>query len=125
VAVVLANHRPFYVPGLYYSGRVRGMELLKKADIQKAPEVVVEYRGDDESAFERIRCPLCNWRPLVSSVWSCFAQGTPEPPFDGCGTEWNTFTTRGRCPRCRHQWRWTSCLQCHGWSLHDDWYECG
>jgi hypothetical protein len=101
------------------------MELLKKADIQKTPEVVVEYRGDDESAFERIRCPLCDWRPSASSVWSCLSHGTPEPPFEGCGTVWNTFTTAGRCPGCQHQWRWTSCLRCAGWSPHDDWYECG
>ena len=51
------------------------------------------------------------------------AEDTPEPPFDGCGTSWNTFLTRGRCPGCRHQWQWTSCLRCHGWSLHEDWYE--
>jgi hypothetical protein len=45
--------------------------------------------------------------------------------FDGCGARWNTFTTRGKCPGCRHQWQWTSCLRCLGWSLHEDWYECG
>jgi hypothetical protein len=48
---------------------------------------------------------------------------SPEPPFKGCGTVWNTFLTKGRCPGCSHQWRWTSCLQCQQWSLHDDWYE--
>src|SRR5262245_20048283 len=77
--------------------------------------------GDD--AFSRIRCPLCHWRPSASSMWSCHGQGTPEPPFDGCGTSWNTFDTRGRCPGCSHQWRWTTCLRCQQWSLHEDWYE--
>jgi len=23
----------------------------------------------------------------------------------------------------RTGWRWTSCLRCAGWSLHEDWYE--
>jgi hypothetical protein len=101
------------------------MELLKKADGQVNHEVVIGHAPDDENAFERIRCPLCDWRPSPSSVWCCAAEGTPEPPFDWCGTQWNTFTTQGRCPGCQHRWRWTSCLRCAGWSLHADWYECG
>ena len=101
------------------------MELLKRADVQKTPDAIIGLRPDDEDAFERIRCPLCAWQPTPSSSWCCQGEGTPEPPFDWCLTTWNTFTTRGRCPGCRHQWRWTSCLRCHGWSLHDDWYECG
>jgi hypothetical protein len=101
------------------------MELLKKADVQKTPDVVVGFRPDDEDAFERIRCPLCSWQPTPSSTWRCWGEDTPEPPFNWCRTTWNTFTTHGRCPGCQHQWRWTSCLRCHGWSLHDDWYECG
>ena len=52
-----------------------------------------------------------------------FALDTPEPPFDFCLTSWNTFATHGRCPGCRHQWIWTSCLRCEEWSLHEDWYE--
>ena len=36
--------------------------------------------------------------------------------------EWNTFATRGLCPGCQHQWRYTSCLECAAWSLHEDWY---
>ena len=101
------------------------MELLKKADTQRNPEVVIRYAPDDEKMFERIRCPLCSWRPDSSSMWSCWAEDTPEPPFNWCGTSFNTFLTRGRCPGCQHQWQWTSCLRCHGWSLHEDWYECG
>ncbi len=101
------------------------MELLKKSEVRKNPAVVEGYRPDDEEAFQRIRCPLCHWRPSPSSAWCCVAEGTPEPPFEGCGTEWNTFTTAARCPGCQHQWRWTSCLRCAGWSLHGDWYECG
>jgi hypothetical protein len=96
--------------------------MLKKGP---APGQIVDIdrRLDDEEAFEHIRCPLCGWQPTPSSTWCCEAAGTPEPLFEGCGTTWNTFSTRGRCPGCAHQWRWTSCLRCEGWSLHDAWYE--
>ena len=99
------------------------MLLLRQPDRTNQP-TVIDWAGDAErDAFERIRCPLCQWHPSPSSTWSCFNDDTPEPPFNWCGTSWNTFTTRGRCPGCQHQWRWTSCLSCGGWSLHEDWYE--
>lgn len=79
--------------------------------------------GEDSTDFHRIRCPRCRWQPSASSLWFCADCGFPEYYFGGCGTAWNTFTTRGMCPGCGHQWRWTSCLACHGWSLHEDWYE--
>ena len=87
--------------------------------------------GVDLSELERdgelrgIRCPLCGWCPSASSRWCCDRVASPEPFFEPCGTEWNTFATRGRCPGCGHQWKWTSRLRCGGWSLHDDWYENG
>jgi len=101
------------------------MEFLKRADPQKDVDAVIVPRLDDEDEFEGIRCPLCSWKPSRVDTWRCCGEGTPEPPFEWCGTNWNTFTTGGRCPGCTHQWQWTSCLRCHGWSLHDDWYECG
>lgn len=61
----------------------------------------------------RIRCPGCLWQPTEDSRWQC------EP---SCGEVWNTFDTRGKCPRCSSQWTHTACLSCHGWFLHDDWY---
>jgi hypothetical protein len=78
---------------------------------------------DDEQGFDGIRCPRCHWRPQPSSRWRCDCARTPEPPFDACGTAWNTFSTKGRCPGCSHQWQWTSCLRCGESSLHIDWYE--
>jgi hypothetical protein len=97
--------------------------LLKKPETGRV-EPIERPREDEDDAFERIRCPLCEWRPTASSTWCCYGEDTPEPNFKWCGTQWNTFTTRGRCPGCQHQWKWTSCLHCSGWSLHEDWYEC-
>jgi len=77
----------------------------------------------EEDLFNRVRCPLCGWRPDSTSRWCCDPSVSPEPSFPGCGTIWNTFSTRGQCPGCDHRWRWTSCLSCAGWSLHEDWYE--
>ncbi len=79
--------------------------------------------SEQDEGFGGIRCPLCSWRPSPSSRWCCYCDGTPEPFFEGCGTVWNTFSTRGRCPGCAHQWHWTSCHRCQEWSLHKDWYE--
>jgi len=80
-------------------------------------------KADDEKAeSNRIRCPLCKWQPNARSRWYCVSCDYPEYFYDGCGTTWNTFTTHGRCPGCGHQWRWTSCLVCAGWSRHEEWY---
>ena len=87
------------------------------------PTIIDVPGAHDQEAFNRIRCPLCTWQPSPSSRWCCDCVGTPEPAFEGCGTVWNTFATRGRCPGCHHQWRWTSCLRCEQPSLHVDWYE--
>ena len=76
----------------------------------------------DDTDFSRIRCPLCKWQPDSSSRWFCADCDFPEYFYGGCGAMWNTFETRGLCPRCNHRWRWTSCLRCGGWARHDDWY---
>ena len=91
----------------------------------KLPDQIIEHIAglDEDQPFSGIRCPLCSWRPAPSSRWLCLWIDTPEPFFEACGTEWNTFATQGCCPGCSHQWRWTSCLRCGEWSLHHDWYE--
>lgn len=62
----------------------------------------------------RIRCPKCAWQPKKSDRWFC----------SKCNRGvWNTFDTRGVCPVCKYEWKWTACLSCSQWSLHDDWYE--
>ena len=85
----------------------------------------LRWKDDLDERSSRIRCPLCQWQPSPSSVWACESYGTPEPYFGGCGTMWNTFSTGGKCPGCKHQWQWTSCPNCGEWSLHEDWYEAG
>ena len=95
-----------------------------KQDLSRTRTTTREVAPDEEDAFSRIRCPLCAWRPSPNDRWSCvWTEGSPEPRFPSCGAIWNTFETSGRCPGCLHQWRWTSCLRCAGWSPHDDWYE--
>jgi hypothetical protein len=71
----------------------------------------------------RIRCPVCQWQPKRNSRWYCLAMGAPEFFDGGCGSVWNTFETAGRCPGCKHQWTFTSCLSCGVASRHIDWYE--
>jgi hypothetical protein len=40
----------------------------------------------------------------------------------GCGHVWNTFTTKGVCPKCSFAWEITACLSCKQYSLHKNWY---
>lgn len=77
---------------------------------------------EKERREKRVRCPACKWQPSVSSRWYCGDCPHPEGFFGGCGAFWNTFETNGVCPGCKHQWRWTVCLRCLQWALHDDWY---
>jgi hypothetical protein len=96
--------------------------LLKRESTLDVDTTIDEHL-DTHEGRARVRCPLCVWRPPESSRWCCLRTPSPEGFFGGCGTMWNTFSTRGRCPGCRYQWRWTKCLRCSGWSRHEDWYE--
>lgn len=78
---------------------------------------------DEKPAPKRIRCPRCQWQPNASSRWYCSFSPFIEKFFGGCGTAWNTFDTQGICPGCQHQWKYTCCLSCTEYSLHEDWYE--
>jgi hypothetical protein len=83
----------------------------------------LKQKEKEKNDFNRIRCPHCKWQPKASSLWFCSDCDFPEYFYKSCGTAWNTFNTHGKCPGCQHQWRWTSCLSCSQWSLHEDWYE--
>jgi hypothetical protein len=101
-----------------------GMELwTKQTDDSRAPSILDPPADRLDLSDAGVRCPLCAWRPRPDDLWICADAEAPEYFLGGCGTEWNTFTTRGRCPGCSHQWRWTSCLACEQWSLHEEWYE--
>ena len=95
--------------------------LFQKSTPQEAinPD---QSAADAEKKPPRIRCPECKWKPSATSRWCCGDCAYPEVFFGGCGAEWNTFETAGQCPGCGHQWRWTACLSCFTWSLHEDWY---
>lgn len=97
--------------------------LLKRSPITPPLLDPDSKRLDERRETVRVRCPACGWAPAASSRWICTDTPDPEQFYGGCGTDWNTFTTRGRCPGCDHQWRWTACLSCGSWSLHDAWYE--
>ena len=96
---------------------------LLKGSLSRDADALDRERLDDDSDQGRIRCPVCAWRPTASSRWTCHVGDTPEPPFDACGTVWNTFETRGRCPGCGHQWFWTTCPRCEEASPHQEWYQ--
>jgi hypothetical protein len=94
-------------------------KILLSKDISEKTAETDETKTD----FSRIRCPLCKWQPQKYSRWWCADAGFPEYFYEACGTSWNTFDTRGQCPGCAHQWRWTTCLRCGENSPHEDWYE--
>jgi hypothetical protein len=81
--------------------------------------IIVEKLKETPVDFSRIRCPLCRWQPSASSRWFC----ADDDFHFGCGTDWNTFDTRGICPGCNYQWKWTDCLRCFRSSPHEAWYE--
>lgn len=94
----------------------------KSLEAEDAAEEGALLEEDEGPDFNRIRCPLCRWRPNASSRWACAYCPYPEHFYGGCRAVWNTFDTRGLCPGCGHQWRWTACLSCHQWSPHEEWY---
>ena len=66
-----------------------------------------------------IYCPLCYWHPSAASRWVCTRK------LGGCGTVWNTFDTRGICPKCAWKWEITACPACRKFSAHEAWYHEG
>ena len=106
-----------------FAGLVPGLHAFQRVLPPLVPIILPDDREDDNRT-RRIRCPRCQWVPESSSRWSCLdSRGYPEYFDGGCGTSWNTFQTRGKCPGCSHQWKWTICLACAAWSIHGDWYE--
>ncbi|PTB97265.1 hypothetical protein C9994_03555 [Marivirga lumbricoides] len=59
-----------------------------------------------------IQCPTCEWNPDGEKHWAC-----------SCGHKWNTFKTKGKCPKCKTQWEDTRCPACGKSTPHKDWYK--
>ncbi len=96
--------------------------LLLQKNLDFDESTIKETKDKETKDYPHIRCPKCNWQPKKESLWFCSNCDAPEYFYEACGTAWNTFDTGGKCPGCKHQWRWTSCLSCSQWSLHNDWY---
>ncbi|WP_299158365.1 DUF4272 domain-containing protein [uncultured Tenacibaculum sp.] len=58
------------------------------------------------------QCPTCEWNPDGEKHWAC-----------SCGHKWNTFKTKGKCPKCKTQWKDTNCPGCGKSTAHIDWYK--
>ncbi len=59
-----------------------------------------------------IQCSICEWNPDGEKHWAC-----------SCGHVWNTFKTKGKCPKCKTQWEKTWCPGCGKSTPHKDWYK--
>ena len=59
-----------------------------------------------------IQCTECEWKPDGEKHWGC-----------SCGHVWNTFETKGKCPKCKTQWEDTRCPGCGKTTPHKDWYK--
>ncbi len=59
-----------------------------------------------------IQCSICEWNPDGGIYWTC-----------SCGHRWNTFSTKGKCPKCKTQWEDTRCPGCGKSTPHKDWYK--
>lgn len=59
-----------------------------------------------------VQCPDCEWSPDGDKHWGCT-----------CGHLWNTFETKGKCPKCKTQWEETRCPGCASLTPHKAWYK--
>lgn len=59
-----------------------------------------------------IQCSICEWNPDGGKHWGC-----------SCGHLWNTFKTKGKCPKCKTQWEDTRCPGCGKSTPHKEWYK--
>lgn len=59
-----------------------------------------------------IQCPACEWNPDGKKHWACT-----------CEHRWDTFKTKGKCPKCQTQWTDTWCPGCGQSTPQTDWYK--
>jgi Zn-dependent protease len=60
---------------------------------------------------ERFACPSCRTAPPLGAYWQC----------GQCGLPFDTFESRGVCPRCSSQFATTTCLDCGEQHPLNDW----
>lgn len=61
--------------------------------------------------YNKIACPSCGWNPNGEPLWTC-----------SCGHIWDTFSTKGKCPKCNTHWKETYCPICDKTNEHEKWY---
>ena len=97
------------------------LQLFVKDD--KAPDRITtrypDWTTTRRSARSAVRPAV--GAPRLEPLVLCLCRHS-EPSFEGCGMVWNTFSTRGCCPGCSHQWRWTSVFDVASGRC-TDWYE--
>lgn len=59
-----------------------------------------------------IQCSSCEWNPDGKKHWAC-----------SCEYKWDTFKTKGKCPKCKTQWEDTRCPACGKSTPHSNWYK--
>lgn len=59
-----------------------------------------------------IQCTTCEWKPDGEKHWAC-----------SCEHKWNTFMTKGKCPKCKTKWENTRCPACGKSTTHSKWYK--
>jgi Zn-dependent protease len=85
-----------------YAG-VRAMTGLRVARLLRTMEAAPKRDG--------FACPQCKAPPPVGEFWRC-----------ACGQMFDTFATRGRCPRCARAFQFTACNSCNQMSPHPAFY---
>ncbi|HLW64175.1 MAG TPA: M50 family metallopeptidase [Gemmataceae bacterium] len=66
----------------------------------------------DTERREDAACPRCYTRPLVGNFWRC----------SSCGASFDTFETKGLCPRCWQEFDTTTCPRCSQSSPITEWF---
>lgn len=69
---------------------------------------------DEYPKRKSINCPKCGWVPDGKPHWGC----------EKCGTTFDTFETKAKCPNeeCGNSWELTQCIACGKRIPHKDWY---
>ena len=84
-----------------------------KYAVDKIANLLAVMNKDDKRDYSKsnISCPECKWVPDGGKNWQCT-----------CRFIWDTFQTKGKCPKCETQWNDTWCPKCKKTSKHQDWY---